>query len=87
MSKGQDTDALQDAVKNLAIAFAYDNIPDLKMHRVEVNARDCALRRVIHRQRVEGPGEAIDTILPVAEWKVSMPLKIFSSVLIITAGC
>jgi hypothetical protein len=84
MSKGLNRESPQNEVINKAVSFAYENIPDLKKHGVVVNAQDCSAKRLIRRQRIVGPGEAIDTILPDEEWEVSNPLKVFSSVLIIT---
>ena len=84
MNKGQNRESPQSEIKNFAIAHAYVNIPDLKKHGVKINAQDCSARRVLHRQQIVGPGEAIDTILPDEEWKVNIPLKVFSSRLIIT---
>jgi hypothetical protein len=84
MNKGQNRESPQNEVINKAVAFAYENFPDLKEHGVVVNAQDCSAKRVLHRQRAVGPGEAIDTILPDEEWEVRIPLKEFSSVLIIT---
>lgn len=87
MSKGQKWELPQNEVINKAVTFAYDNIPDLKEHLVVVNAQDCSAKRIIHRQRAVGAGEAIDTILPDEEWEVSIPLKVFSSVLIVSIYC
>jgi hypothetical protein len=84
MNKRQNRESLQSEVINKAVTFAYENFPDLKEHGVVVNARDCSAKRVIRRQRVVGPGEAIDTILPDEEWEVSIPLKVFLKVLIIS---
>src|SRR5207248_6040377 len=84
MNTGQHRELSQSEVKNFAIAFAYDNFPELKQHGVKVIAQECSARRVIHRQQVVGPGEAIDTILHDEEWEVSIPLKVFSQRLIVT---
>lgn len=84
MSKGQHQESPQSEVKNFAIADAYDNFPELKQHGVEVTAQECNARRVIHRQQIVGPGEAIDTILSDEEWEVTIPLKVFSQRLILT---
>ena len=69
---------------NKAIAFAYENFRELKEDQVVINAQDCSAKRGIQRQRVVGPGEAIDVILQDEEWEVTIPLKVFSSALIVT---
>lgn len=84
MGVGQDQETPQNAVINIAIAFAYENFPDLEERRVVVNARDCNAKRIIHHLQAMGPGEAIETALPDEEWEVSVLLKVFSSVLVIT---
>lgn len=84
MNKGQNRESPQSEVKNFAIADAYDNFPELKQHGVKVTAQECNARRVIHRQQIVGPGEAIDMILPDEEWEVTIPFKVFSQRLILT---
>ncbi len=69
--------------KNCAIAFAYDNYPELKQHNVKINARDCGARRIRLHQRVVGPGEAIDIDLSDEVWEVIIPLEVFSGRLIV----
>ena len=84
MSKEQNWKSSQNAAIKKAIDFAYDNIPDLKRHQVVVNIQDCSAKRVIHRQRAEGPSETMNVNLLDEEWEVSIPVKVFSSLLIIT---
>lgn len=84
MSIGRNRESPQSDAINKAIAFAYENFRELKERQVVVNVQDCSAKRVISRQAVAGPGEAIDTILPDEEWEVIIPLKVFSSVLIVS---
>jgi hypothetical protein len=84
MNKGQHQEPLQSEIKNFATAYTYNNFPELKQRGVKINAQECNARRVIHRQQVVGPGEAIDTILQDEEWEVTIPLKVFSQRLILT---
>ena len=84
MNKRQYSESLRSEVISIAITFAYENIPDIKERGVVVNARDCNAKRIVRRQKAVGPGEAIDTLLQDEEWEVSIALKVFSSVLIIS---
>ena len=84
MNKRQHRELPQSEIKNFAIAYAYDNFLELKRNEVKITAQECNAIRVIHRQHIVGPGEAIDTILQDEEWEVSIPLKVFLCRLIVT---
>jgi hypothetical protein len=78
MNTGQPRESSESKVKNFAIAYAYDTYAELKQYAVKINVRDCSARRVLNRQQVVGPGEAIDMILSDEVWEVIIPLEIFS---------
>ncbi len=84
MNTRQHRESPQSEVKNFAIAHAYDNFPELRQYGVKIIAQECNARRVIHRQQMVGPGEAIDAILDDEEWEVTIPLKVFSQRLVLT---
>jgi hypothetical protein len=78
MNTGRHRQSSESEVKSFAIDYAYDTYPELKQQAIKISVQDCSAIRVTYRQRIVGPGEAIDMILSDEVWEVIIPLKVFS---------